>query len=107
MGTGNNSRTTEMFVVMPGGEVCEDRNASCAARAKSGECASLPGDMLHNCRLSCKRCLGSQPWETPFAVIADDASLAAIGGLRSYGDRPPLGNGPDPARINAEGYEYL
>ncbi|XZG70592.1 peptidylprolyl isomerase [Chitinibacteraceae bacterium HSL-7] len=51
--------------------------------------------------------LGAQPWETPVGYIAPDSP--ALSQLHTgYGDIPPWGQGPDPARISAtDGEAYL
>merc|ERR1712129_548625 len=76
-GSGAHSRTTEMFFVMP----------------------ETPAQQL--------AAFGQEPWETPFAVLADVSSLAVLSVIRSYGDMPPWDSGPAPQRIRTEGYEYL
>lgn len=76
-GSGPNSRTSEMFFVMP----------------------DAPAHQL--------KAFGTNPWETPFGRVSDAASLAVVGSFFSYGDMPPWGKGPDPNRLNAEGYGYL
>lgn len=79
-GSGPDSRTTEIFVVMPG----------------------TPQHQLDH--------FGTNSWETPFAKvlgnIADESH--PVGNWFSYGDLPPTGEGPDAGQIYAEdGYEYL
>lgn len=76
-GSGPNSRTTEMFFVMPG----------------------TPSSQLTH--------FGVNPWETPFAQLFDEASLNEVGGFHSYGDMPPWGSGPEPQKVHSQGYEYL
>lgn len=80
-GSGPDSRGTEVFFVMPG----------------------APQQQLEY--------FGVNPWETPFGVVADAASLSAVGDFHSYGDLPGMARnghaGPDPGRIWTEGYEYL
>lgn len=79
-GSGHDSRTTEIFIVMPG--------ASQQQLDKFGE----------------------NSWETPFAVIEGDVEKSALTKIYSgYGDMPPWGKGPDSKRIyDVDGYtRYL
>jgi len=76
-GNGPNSRTTEVFIVMP----------------------DAPEHQL--------RAFGQNPWETPFAEVADHGSFDMLLDLISYGDIMPFGNGPDVHRIYTEGQQYL
>mmetsp|Transcript_32350 Transcript_32350/g.47842 ORF Transcript_32350/g.47842 Transcript_32350/m.47842 type:complete len:114 (-) Transcript_32350:17-358(-) len=79
-GSGPNSRTTELFIVMP----------------------ETPAGQLSY--------FGTNPWETPFAHIVDDDDLEqVVGKWYAYGDMPPWGEGPDPQKIYPpNGYdEYL
>ena len=76
-GSGPNSRSNEVFFVMPG----------------------CPPHQL--------QAFGKNPWETPFARLADAASLAVVGSFKSYGDMPPWGQGVEPQRVYNEGYAYL
>jgi hypothetical protein len=76
-GSGSNSRTTEMFFVMPG----------------------CPPHQL--------AAFGKNPWETPFAKLADQASLDVVGRFFSYGDMPPYGKGVEPQKVYSQGYAYL
>mmetsp|Transcript_33354 Transcript_33354/g.100569 ORF Transcript_33354/g.100569 Transcript_33354/m.100569 type:complete len:296 (+) Transcript_33354:939-1826(+) len=78
-GSGPDSRSTEMFLVMP----------------------DAPPHQL--------AAFGTNPWETPFAVADDVAVKEVLPKLiNDYGDMPPWGNGPDPHRIYAKGgYTYL
>ena len=78
-GNGPDSRTTEIFIVMPG-----------ASREQLDS-------------------FGENSWETPFAYLInaeEDGVLSEI--YSGYGDMPPWGKGPDPEAIYEEdGYEYL
>lgn len=79
-GNGPDSRTTEIFIVMPGTDQ----------------------EQLDY--------FGENSWETPFALLdvpARRSILTAING--EYGDMPPWGTGPDPDRIyDLDGYtSYL
>lgn len=78
-GSGPNSRSTEMFVAMP-------------------------GTSQH--QLSA---FGNNVWETPFAVADDDAVEHVLPMfLNPYGDMGPWGKGPDPQKIyKKDGYDYL
>lgn len=76
-GSGGDSRTHEVFVVMPG---CDGGQLSA---------------------------FGRETWETPFGELADMASLQEVGRFYSYGDMPPWGQGPAPGKIWQQGYEYL
>lgn len=79
-GSGHDSRTTEIFVVMPG--VSEEQAAK----------------------------FGANSWEVPFAVIDGDVNKSALPKIYSeYGDMPPFANGPDSSKIyEADGYKtYL
>lgn len=78
-GNGQNSRTTEMFIVMPG---------------------------THRHQLAA---FGSEnPWETPFGFVDPDDLSSVVDKWYAYGDMPPWGTGPDPQKIYREdGYEYL
>lgn len=79
-GSGPNSRSTEIFVVMP----------------------DTPESQLAY--------FGKNPWETPFGVITEHSLATVVPKfLNPYGDMPPWGNGPDPHQIYAPGgYEkYL
>ena len=80
-GSGPNSRGTELFFVMPGAPIRQ------------------------------LEYFGVNPWETPFGVVSDAASLGIVGSFHSYGDLPAFARGgragPDPGRIWREGYEYL
>jgi len=78
-GSGPNSRTTEMFVVMPG---------------------TTEHQLQH---------FGDNPWETPFGYVHPGDVTAVVAEWYSYGDMPPWGKGPNPQLIYKEdGYdEYL
>jgi peptidyl-prolyl cis-trans isomerase A (cyclophilin A) len=79
-GSGHDSRTTEMFIVMPG----------------------TSQEQLNK--------FGENSWETPFAVIEGDVEKSALTKIYSgYGDMPPFGKGPDSNRIyDVDGYtRYL
>ncbi|KAL7526808.1 hypothetical protein ACHAWF_001920 [Thalassiosira exigua] len=79
-GSGHDTRTTEVFVVMPG-----------ASR-----------EQLER--------FGTNSWETPFATIEGDVGTSALSKIYAgYGDMPPWGKGPDSANIyEADGYtKYL
>ena len=79
-GSGPNSRTTEMFIVMPD-------TAQHQLNAFGSE----------------------NPWETPFGFVDPDDVRNVVGQWHAYGDMPPWGKGPDPHKIYAkDGYdEYL
>lgn len=50
--------------------------------------------------------LGTEPWETPFGYVTDESMRSTVSRLATeYGDSPPDGKGPDPARIEATGGE--
>lgn len=74
-GAGRHSRSTEVFVVMP----------------------ETPQHQLD--------AFGSNPWETPFAVVLNPRKLRAW--ENEYGDTPPWGSGPDPVKIRESGEAYL
>eukprot|EP00546_Thalassionema_frauenfeldii_P001238 CAMPEP_0178933266 /NCGR_PEP_ID=MMETSP0786-20121207/23161_1 /TAXON_ID=186022 /ORGANISM="Thalassionema frauenfeldii, Strain CCMP 1798" /LENGTH=304 /DNA_ID=CAMNT_0020610817 /DNA_START=44 /DNA_END=955 /DNA_ORIENTATION=+ len=78
-GSGPDSRTTEMFIVMP----------------------DTPPHQLEY--------FGTNPWETPFAVVDPRDVAEVVGNWYAYGDMPPWGQGPDPQKIyEPKGYdEYL
>lgn len=79
-GSGHDSRTTEVFVVMPG----------------------TSEEQLEK--------FGENSWETPFAVIDGDVEKSALNKIYSgYGDMPPFAKGPDTAKIyDIDGYNtYL
>mmetsp|Transcript_4731 Transcript_4731/g.10219 ORF Transcript_4731/g.10219 Transcript_4731/m.10219 type:complete len:334 (+) Transcript_4731:107-1108(+) len=79
-GSGPDSRTTEIFVVMP-------------------------GTSQHQLDY-----FGENPWETPFAMVEGDIEESAIARIYSgYGDMPPWGSGPDSSKIyEIDGYDsYL
>mmetsp|Transcript_46419 Transcript_46419/g.71002 ORF Transcript_46419/g.71002 Transcript_46419/m.71002 type:complete len:292 (+) Transcript_46419:135-1010(+) len=77
-GSGPNSRTTEMFVVMP----------------------NTPAHQLN--------AFGTNPWETAFGYVEPQDVEAVVSKWYAYGDMPPWGAGPDPQKIYPEdGYEYL
>jgi len=77
-GSGENSRTAEVFVVMPDTPL---------------EQLAYFGD--------------ENPWETPFGFVEPE-SLETVGTWYEYGDMPPWGKGPDPQKIyESDGYEYL
>jgi len=77
-GSGTDSRTTEIFVVMPG----------------------APQAQLDY--------FGINPWETPFAIVDGAVEDSPVAKWYVYGDMPPQGEGPDPQEIYPEdGYEYL
>lgn len=78
-GSGPDSRTTEVFVVMPGAS--QDQL-----------------DMF-----------GANPWEVPFAYVENVATSALSRIFSGYGDMPPWGKGPDTNKIyDADGYtKYL
>ncbi|KAL7536284.1 hypothetical protein ACHAXR_007047 [Thalassiosira sp. AJA248-18] len=75
-GSGHDSRTTEMFIVMPG-----------ASQEQLDK-------------------FGDNSWETPFAVIDGDVNKSALKKIYSgYGDMPPWGTGPDSTKIyDVDGY---
>lgn len=52
--------------------------------------------------------LGKAAWETPIGIVTPD-TLATVAHLNTeYGDMPPWGKGPDPAKITAaDGADYL
>lgn len=79
-GSGHDSRTTEVFVVMPG----------------------TSEEQLEK--------FGENSWETPFAIIDGDVEKSALSKIYSgYGDMPPFAKGPDTAKIyDIDGYNtYL
>ena len=79
-GSGHDSRTTEVFIVMPG----------------------ISQQKLDR--------LGENTWETPFAVVEGDVEKSALKKIYSgYGDMPPWGKGPESSRIyDVDGYtRYL
>lgn len=77
-GNGINSRTTEVFIVMPG----------------------TPEDQLNY--------FGRNPWETPFGYVSGNLEDTPLNYFASNGDMPPTGEGPDPHKVFAsDGYEYL
>lgn len=77
-GSGPNSRTTEMFIVMP----------------------DTPSHQL--------KAFGQNPWETPFATLHPDDVNEVVANFFSYGDMPPWGKGPNPQLIyKQDGYNYL
>jgi cyclophilin family peptidyl-prolyl cis-trans isomerase len=78
-GSGPNSRSTEMFIVMP----------------------DTPPHQLG--------AFGTDnPWETPFAYVDETSLNEVVAKWYAYGDMPPWGQGPDPQKIYKEdGYEYL
>ena len=77
-GSGPNSRTTEMFIVMP----------------------DTPAHQLN--------AFGQNPWETPFATVHPDDVNEVVASFFSYGDMPPWGKGPNPQLIyQQDGYDYL
>ena len=78
-GSGPDSRSTEMFFVMP----------------------DAPKHQLDH--------FGTNPWETPIAVADPAAVRDVLPLLENdYGDMPPWGGGPDPQRVYARGgYDHL
>lgn len=80
-GNGKDSRTTDIFIVMPG----------------------APPHVLAN--------FGTNPWETPFGIVDTSTTpleQSVVARWHSYGDMPPWGEGPNPQKIHpADGYEYL
>lgn len=78
-GSGPNSRSTEMFIVMP----------------------HTPPHQL--------KAFGKNPWETPFGYVnPEDIHMVVSKWYGDYGDMPPWGNGPDPQRVyQKDGYDYL
>jgi len=77
-GSGPDSRSTEMFIVMP----------------------DTP---LHQ-----RQAFGTNPWETPFAYVDPEDVENVVGSWYAYGDMPPWGKGPDPQLMyKKDGYEYL
>jgi peptidyl-prolyl cis-trans isomerase A (cyclophilin A) len=79
-GHSKNSRTTEMFVVMPG--------------ASPNQLANFGS---------------TNPWETPFGFVDPEDLNAVVDQWHAYGDMPPWGKGPDPQAIyEKSGYDkYL
>lgn len=75
-GSGPNSRTTEIFIVMPG----------------------VDQEQLDY--------FGENSWETPFALLEGNVEESALTKIYSgYGDMPPWGEGPDSLRIyDEDGY---
>lgn len=51
--------------------------------------------------------LAKDPFGTPFGRIAPNSLEVFEQLYNGYGDMPPWGTGPDPARIKAEGNDYL
>mmetsp|Transcript_30551 Transcript_30551/g.46284 ORF Transcript_30551/g.46284 Transcript_30551/m.46284 type:complete len:294 (+) Transcript_30551:44-925(+) len=77
-GSGPDSRTTEIFIVMPG--------------TSSNQIEYF----------------GKNPWETPFGYIVTDDLHNVVDKWYVSGDMPPHGEGPDPRKIYSEdGYDYL
>eukprot|EP00578_Thalassiosira_sp_NH16_P014189 CAMPEP_0181109366 /NCGR_PEP_ID=MMETSP1071-20121207/18137_1 /TAXON_ID=35127 /ORGANISM="Thalassiosira sp., Strain NH16" /LENGTH=312 /DNA_ID=CAMNT_0023193055 /DNA_START=26 /DNA_END=964 /DNA_ORIENTATION=- len=78
-GSGPDSRTTEVFIVMP----------------------ETPQEQLDY--------FGTNSWETPFAVLQGDVGRSGLTRIyHKYGDMPPWGEGPDSSRIyEVDGYDYL
>ena len=77
-GSGPDSRTTEIFVVMP---------------------ETDPETLEY---------FGENPWEVPFGIIQGDVAASPVARWYSYGDMPPWGSGPESERIYMEdGYQYL
>lgn len=77
-GSGKDSRSTEVFIVMPGAS--EDQLES----------------------------FGDNSWETPFGYLIMSDVIDVASKWYSYGDMPPWGEGPDPRLIYEEnGYNYL
>jgi cyclophilin family peptidyl-prolyl cis-trans isomerase len=77
-GSGKNSRSNEMFIVMP-------------------------GTSQHQLEA-----FGNNPWETPFGYVEEEDVKAVVDEWYAYGDMPPWGSGPDPGHIyQKDGYEYL
>lgn len=77
-GNGPDSRTTEIFIVMPGTEK----------------------EQLEY--------FGTNSWEAPFAVISNPEKSVLRNFYSGYGDMPPWGQGPDSEKIyDVDGYEYL
>ena len=77
-GSGKNSRTTEVFIVMPG---------------------------TSHSQLDY---FGINQWETPFGYVDPKDVTNVVQEWYSYGDMPPWGKGPDPPLMKAkDGYEYL
>jgi len=77
-GSGVNSRTTEVFVVMPG----------------------TPQHQLDY--------FSTNSWETPFGYVDGDVETSVLSRIFAYGDMPPWGEGPSSTRIyEKDGYDYL
>mmetsp|Transcript_41878 Transcript_41878/g.76551 ORF Transcript_41878/g.76551 Transcript_41878/m.76551 type:complete len:319 (+) Transcript_41878:112-1068(+) len=74
-GSGHDSRTTEIFIVMPGVDQAQlDK-------------------------------FGENSWETPFAIIEDVNKSGLKKIYSGYGDMPPFAKGPDSSKIyDADGY---
>ena len=72
-GSGPNSRTTEMFIVMP----------------------DTPSHQL--------QAFGNNPWETPFGFVSHEDVDTIVAKWYAYGDMPPWGQGPDPQQIYPQG----
>lgn len=77
-GSGEDSRSTEVFIVMP----------------------DTPQSQLDY--------FGENAWETPFGYVEPKDLSVVAKWHDSYGDMAPWGNGPDPQKIYEEdGYDYL
>jgi peptidyl-prolyl cis-trans isomerase A (cyclophilin A) len=77
-GSGPNSRSNEVFIVMPDADDWTLSNFG-----------------------------ASNPWETPFGFVEEE-TLTTVGNFEAYGDMPPWGTGPRPELIYEEdGYHYL
>jgi len=77
-GSGKDSRTTEIFVVMPGTSETQ------------------------------LKYFGANSWETPFAYLDGPIEDSPVPRWYAYGDMPPWGEGPASSEIYLEhGYEYL
>lgn len=77
-GYGPDSRSTEIFIVMPG----------------------VSSNQIEY--------FGKNPWETPFGYIISSDLHNVVDKWEVYGDMPPHGEGPDPQQIYLEdGYDYL
>ncbi len=70
------------------GTTCRDKNTTCAAWGRNGECIKNPGYMLTNCAASCRQCTtggttGGDPGGTTGGTTCRDSNTSCAAWARS------------------------
>lgn len=101
--SGPNTRATQLFITTAG--PCHVLSHLTKALART---QNSPTSTNAFCYCSDNPTLGTvdTPWETPLGQVVE--GMDVIDSLfAGYGDVPPFGPGPDPAKITSQGVKYL